>query len=130
VRPIPVLLLALAVAGCVTAPPRREFSVFFTGGSAALDPPAIDVVADAARAADRFPTLPVTVAGYAGAHGTPKSELELAGLRARAVEERLVADGVPASRLRRAEQAPVSYPATPVESRRVDISIGEAQARP
>jgi outer membrane protein OmpA-like peptidoglycan-associated protein len=124
VRPILLLLLALAMGGCAVAPPERTFFVFFAERSAALDAPADTVVADAARMAGRFPALPVTVGGYSGAAGAPEAELQLAGRRAMAVERRLIAAGVAASRIRREVHTPISYPASPVESRRVDITIG------
>jgi outer membrane protein OmpA-like peptidoglycan-associated protein len=127
VRPLPALLLTLSVAACTLFQPaaiNRKFSVFFTERSAALDARAAGVISDAAQLANQFPGYNVTVAGYAGGRGVPEAELQLARQRAQVVENQLVADGVAPGRIRRAANAPASNAATPVESRRVDISIG------
>lgn len=126
-RRLVVLLLVTSVPACALFQPaeiNHRFSVFFTERSAALDAPAKDVIANAAALANRFSAFPVTVAGYAGARGTPQAELDLARQRAQAVETRLIADGVAQGRIRPVVHAPISYPATPLESQRVDISIG------
>jgi len=126
-RRLLVLLLVASVPACALFQPAEighKFSVFFTERSAALDAPAGAVIANAAALANQFPAFPVTVAGYSGAGGAAQAELDLAGRRAQAVETRLIADGVAQSRITRAVHAPITYPATPLESHRVDISIG------
>jgi outer membrane protein OmpA-like peptidoglycan-associated protein len=124
-RPSAILLGLLALGACAQpAPPDHVFPIFFTQFSSSLDAPAQDIVARAAAAAKRTPTMTVYVAGYADRNGAPGDAVQLSKARADAVTELLVADGVPRSKIVRTAVGtpPDSQPG--VESRRVEIDIG------
>jgi outer membrane protein OmpA-like peptidoglycan-associated protein len=122
----PVLLFGLLTLGaCATpTPPDHVFAVFFTDNSAVIDVPAQAIVLRAAAASKQFPTQPVTVSGYADRNGTPAATIALSQARADNVTTMLVADGVPQARITRAAVGtpPDSQPG--IESRRVEIDIG------
>ena len=117
-------VLALGACAIFDPPPDHVFPIFFNEQSAEIDGPAQAVVARAAAAAKRHPQLPVNVAGYADRNGPPVAPLQMSPTRADAVAALLVADGVPASRITRTAVGtpPDSQPG--VESRRVEIDIG------
>ncbi len=123
----PILLSGLLTLGaCATpSPPDHTFAVFFTNDSIALDVPAQSVVLRAATASKQFPFLPVYVAGYADANGLPAATVALSKARADAVADLLIADGLPAERIKRqaAGKPPNSQPG--IESRRVEIDLGD-----
>jgi outer membrane protein OmpA-like peptidoglycan-associated protein len=97
--------------------------VFFSDWSGAIDDAAKSVIGQAAAAAKLSPTAAITVTGYADNKGSVKANHYLTELRAQRVIDSMVADGVPASRLKMVaagRQAQLG-----VASRRVEISIGQ-----
>ena len=122
----PILLGLLALAACSSSgPPDHTFAVFFTEDSTVLDSPAQDIVGRAAEASKQFPGLTVNVAGYADRNGTPAATASLSKARADAVFAQLVADGVPPGRIKRTSSAAPADSSPGVESRRVEIDIGD-----
>ncbi len=103
-------------------PPKTV--VFFSEWSAALDDAAMSAVASAADQAKAQPKAPVTVAGFASTIGSKEANDLLAKLRAQVVIDQLVQDGVPASRIHRVGHGATAYNFTPLESRRIEITIG------
>lgn len=102
----------------------QRYVVFFRGSSAQLDDAAEDVLVVAAGWAKKHPNMPVVVASYADPYGDEKVNAEFVRLRAQAVVDGLVADGVEASRIRRREVGSVKFRSEPQESRRVEIAVG------
>jgi len=81
------------------------------------------VIAQAAAAAKVSPTSPVRVLGYTDSAGSPGADVTLSQLRAQAVSDALVADGVEASRI--SHQGRGQTHEDPGQaSRRVEIDIG------
>ena len=120
------LLGLLALAACSSSgPPDHVFAVFFTEDSAILDSPAQDIVNRAAAASKQFPGQTVNVAGYADRNGTPAATIAISKARADAVFAQLVADGVPPGRIKRSASAAPADNNPGVESRRVEIDIGD-----
>ena len=126
-RFLPVAALGLALAGAACAPmadgpPGPSFLVFYTPFSANLDHDALDIVAQAAKAATAEPLRRVVVLGYADRVGTPEANRTLTRLRAEVVRDALVADGVPSGRITlQPKGAQGGDPG--VESRRVEIEL-------
>ncbi len=125
---LPLVLLAVpaALGACSVFQARHPtFVVFFQQGSVTVDDPARAVVADAARAANAAPTLPVVVSPYISTDATPGSdEVGRARQRAELVSQQLQADGVLANRVRITPPAPDPETPTGVASRRVEIDVG------
>ena len=97
--------------------------VFFADWSGAIDDAARNVIDQAAAAAKQFPDAAITVTCYADCTGSVKANLYLTELRAQRVIDGMIADGVPASRLKMVaagRQAQLG-----VASRRVEILIGQ-----
>lgn len=120
--------LPLVLAACETTPaataPSQRFVVFFTQDSAAIGPEGEQVVTTAANAAKAAPAAPVTVLGFTGPAGSQGFNQALSDARARNVADRLVAAGIPQSRIRITPRGPVPFDFVPTESRRVEIAIG------
>jgi outer membrane protein OmpA-like peptidoglycan-associated protein len=123
----PALAFGLLTLGACTTfgPPDSTFAIFFTDNSTTIDAPARAIIARAAAASKQFPNLPVNVAGYADRNGTPDATVQLSKARADAVFALLVADGIPPARIKRTAVGtpPNSQPG--VESRRVEIDLGD-----
>jgi outer membrane protein OmpA-like peptidoglycan-associated protein len=68
--------------------------------------------------------MPVLVASYADPYGSETTNVEFIRLRAKAVIDGLVANGVEASRIQLQEVGPVKFQSEPQESRRVVIAVG------
>ncbi|WP_207539538.1 OmpA family protein [Sabulicella rubraurantiaca] len=104
---------------------RSALPVFFPSWSAAMDDPAMVALRELAERAKARPAARLRIVGYASPRGTGEANVLLARLRARVVYDFLVADGVPASRLRRESRGP-----TPgmedLESRRVEVRLDGA----
>jgi len=103
-------LTALTLAGCATinnaevrmgwrAPPSPDTVVFFQPYSAALDQPALNLIATAAGKAQAQPNAPITITGSADNVGTPTANNTLSVARAQAVANTLESDGIPATRI-------------------------------
>jgi len=98
------------------------FPIFFTTGSAALDDPAQQGLAQAAEIARARPRVPILIIGYS------EGEPALARQRARAVIGELVEQGVPRARMRTILRNP-SAVADGIVSHRVDVRVDEERAR-
>jgi outer membrane protein OmpA-like peptidoglycan-associated protein len=120
----PTLLAAGLLASGVAHADPPKIAVFFSEWSAALDDVAMSAVSSAADQAKAQPKAPVTVAGFASTIGSKEANDLLAKLRAQVVIDQLVQDGVPASRIRRVGHGATPYSFTPLESRRIEITIG------
>ncbi|PZW37658.1 OmpA family protein [Humitalea rosea] len=127
------LLLSLAclplLAGCALfrgnladQPPRI---VFYTPDSAELDAQAKLIVGDAADLAGNYPTAPVSVLGFADPDGTTAENRALSARRAEVVATELRRLGVAPSRITVRPRGEVSFDAVPLESRRVEIRVGQ-----
>lgn len=117
-------MLAACASPKMDAPQARV--VFFQRDDAMLDDAAKGLIAEAADIANRYPETKVTVLGFANPEPTPVpgGNRELSQLRAQAVAAQLRADKVDGSRITVLPLGAIPYEATPVESRRVEIKIG------
>ncbi len=117
-------LLALGSCAMSTGSggPPPGFVVFFTERSAALEPAAVDVIAQAASAAKAAPGRGVLVRGYTDSAGSGPDDVKLSQQRARAVADGLAADGVSPSRITQQGRGQTGKDPG-VESRRVEISL-------
>ena len=97
--------------------------VFFPDWSGAIDEAAQNVIGQAATAAKQSPDKDITVTGYADSSGSAQANIYLTQLRAQRVIDAMVADGVPASRLKMV--AAGRQARAGVASRRVEIAIGQ-----
>lgn len=117
--------LLLSLAACaLSEPPGQRYIVFFGGSSAQLDDAANVVLAGAADWAKKHPDMPVVVATYADTYGSPQANADFTRLRAQAVIDGLVADGLPAARIQRQDIGSVAFKLDAQESRRVEITVG------
>ena len=117
--------LLLSLGACALfGPSGQRYVVFFRGSSAQLDDAAEAVLVSAGDWANRHPKMPVLVASYADPYGSKTTNVEFVGLRAQAVIDGLVANGVEASRTQRQDVGPVKFESEPQESRRVVITVG------
>ncbi len=101
--------------------------VFFQPFSAALDQPALTVIAAAAKAANAEPGVPVKVTGAADSVGGSKANELLSETRAQVVADALVTDGVAQSRITVTGIGEATTPTTGAAaqfSRRALIQIG------
>jgi outer membrane protein OmpA-like peptidoglycan-associated protein len=115
------LLLGLTSCAAVTGGGSTPYVVFFTERSAALEPTAKQVIAQAATAA-KAASGQVRVLGYTDSVGSAADDVALSSRRAKRVSDELVADGVPAERI--VQQGRGQTGSDPgVESRRVDIIL-------
>jgi outer membrane protein OmpA-like peptidoglycan-associated protein len=128
-----ILLLSMlaGLGGCAGEPQITSpaIPVFFQPFSAALDQPALDTIASAAKTANAQPNVPVAVIGAADSVGSELANKYLSQTRAQVVADQLMADGVAQSRLRihgRGIIQPTDGASgTPVQAaRRVLIAIG------
>jgi outer membrane protein OmpA-like peptidoglycan-associated protein len=123
--------LLLSVAGCADltgAPPvapTPATPVFFQPFSAALDKPALDTIAEAAKVAANEPGARVTVVGAADPIGSLKANAYLSKTRAQVVADQLEADGVDPARIRVRAIGETNTPTGATQSgRRALIEIG------
>lgn len=122
-------LLAAAIiaiaAPSLAASPAPHVVVFFGSWSARLDKPAMKAVEKAADWAKQHPAEKLTVIGYASTIGSVPANRLLAELRSQIVSDALVTDGVKQERIEQRSAGATAYAMDPVESRRVDIALGE-----
>jgi membrane fusion protein (multidrug efflux system) len=111
-------------AAPTTRPPGATLSVHFDTGKAALDAEAVRLLKGFAPAM-RTGTNPLDVTGFADRSGNRAANVELAKRRAIAVREALLAEGVPADRVRLKPPLDVTGPGTDREARRVEIAVGK-----
>jgi outer membrane protein OmpA-like peptidoglycan-associated protein len=130
-RQIMVIGGILALGGCALnpfagppVPMTPDTPVFFQPLSTALDQPAQDTIAEAAKAADELPNNNITVIGAADSVGTTQANVALSKARAKAVAAQLEADGVAASRIRAVGVGETGAPGNTTQAaRRVLIRI-------
>jgi outer membrane protein OmpA-like peptidoglycan-associated protein len=134
-RRLAALALPLALGACATfgsAPSGRAFQVFFAPTISTLDHGGDGVVTAAAAFANRYPHESVVVAGYLAPPGHRYVEsADTDTLRAKAVTDQLVADGVDPTRIvvhSMGVEQPV-VPMSKIEVRRVDIIVGSPDAK-
>ncbi len=129
-RRVAALGMILAMAGCAElhlgspAGQGQKFVIFFQPWSANIDDQGQAAVKAAADSAKYHSTVPVTVAGFASPIGTTQANADLAKTRAQVVSDALVSNGVSADRIKRKALGEVDYTLDPIESRRVEISVG------
>ncbi len=98
--------------------------VFFEDDSVALFDQAKAALEDAATIARRYPTAPVRVLGFAAPDTDHTPIAGLSRARAQHVAAELVSRGVPRARITVESRGAVAFEAVPIESRRVEIHIG------
>lgn len=117
---------APAAAPAPPADPNRALPIFFEAWSALLEEPAQLALREAADRIKLNPRVPVLVVGYADPRGSAEANMTLSRLRARVVADALIANGVPARRIRILYRG-----ATPgfesLESRRVEVRVDRGQ---
>ncbi len=114
---------ACALSACAPPSPDRSYPVFFNDFSSTLDPAGTAVVNNAATVANRYPSAPVKVSGYADAFGSPDAAVKLSKARADAVATLLAQDGVAPARVTRAAVGTPPNTQPGVERRRVEIDL-------
>lgn len=121
--PAPV---AAAPAVPVVPAANRALPIFFEAWSALLEEPAQVALREAAERAKTTPRIPILVVGHAGPRGSREATTTLSRLRARVVADELIANGIPAARIRILYRG-----ATPgsesLESRRVEVRVDRGQ---
>ena len=118
-------ILLLSLGACTLfGPSGHRYIVFFRESSAQREDAAEAVLVSAAEWAKKHPDMPVVVASYADPYGSEKANADFTRLRAQAVVDELVANGVGASRIQVREVGPVKFQSEPQESRRVEITVG------
>ena len=117
--------LVLGIAACTLFEPSgRRYVVYFEPSSARLMDPAKAIVVGAADWAKRHPDMPVVVAAFADPYGSEKANADFTRLRAQAVIDVLVNNGVAATRIQRLDIGSVKFAVDSHESRRVEITVG------
>lgn len=117
---------AAAAAPAAPVDPNRALPIFFEAWSAYLEEPAQVALREVADRIKANPRIPVLVVGYADPRGSAEANMILSRLRARVVADALIANGVPARRIRILYRG-----ATPgfesLESRRVEVRVDRGQ---
>ena len=111
-------------AAPATRPPGATLVVNFATGAATLDAEAVRLLKGFAPGM-KAGTNPIDVTGFADRSGSHAANVELAKRRAAAVREALVAEGVPAERVRLKAPQDVTGPGSGREARRVEIAVGK-----
>ncbi|UPY35644.1 OmpA family protein [Sediminicoccus sp. KRV36] len=115
-----------AAAPAAPVDPNRALPIFFEAWSALLEEPAQVALNEVATRIKANPRVPVLVVGYSDPRGSAEANMTLSRLRARVVADALIANGVPARRLRILYRG-----ATPgfesLESRRVEVRVDRGQ---
>ena len=107
----------------ISRPTGASLAIHFATGKAALDAEAMRLLKGFAPAMKNGPN-PVDVAGYADRTGNYAANVDLAKQRATAVRDALVAEGIPADRIRLMAPRDVTGSGSDDEARRVDITAG------
>jgi outer membrane protein OmpA-like peptidoglycan-associated protein len=118
------LPLIFIMAGCHLLGPERVV-VYFEAKSSHLDAQARSLLAAVAERARQRPGATVMVNGYTGPTGSVADNLMLAEQRSQAVADALVAAGVDARQIQRHAIGGVDFSMDSIESRRVEITLGE-----
>jgi membrane fusion protein, multidrug efflux system len=112
-----------AAAAPVSSLPGASLSVHFAKGKSTLDAEAIRLLNGFAPAM-KDGTNPIDVTGYADRSGNYAANVELAKRRATAVRDALLAEGLPAQRVRLKPPQDVTGSGSDEEARRVEIAAG------
>lgn len=128
-RALPLGLLALSALFGACAERAELIAqpvhvVFFEGESAALEGAALAVLRDAADVANRYPSQPVRVLGFADPEGSSAANRALSNARAQAVSATLQRFGVASARITVLARGATPFELTATESRRVEVRIG------
>jgi membrane fusion protein (multidrug efflux system) len=107
----------------VARPEGATLVVHFAAGQAALDTEAMRLLKGFAPGMKAGPN-PIDVTGFADRTGNHAANVALAQRRANAVRNALVAEGVPAERVRVKQPQDVTGPGSDQEARRVQLSVG------
>ena len=118
---LPLLALTLSAPSAMAADQKRV--VYFPAWSAEMDDAARAVIGEAAAEAREHDRATVTVAGFASTVGSPRANQLLSELRAQVVADELMQKGIRAGRLRLNSRGPSHFVSTPLESRRVEVTI-------
>jgi outer membrane protein OmpA-like peptidoglycan-associated protein len=125
-----LFLLAAIILGTVTAGAaepdahRHKVVVYFQSWSADVDDAALLAVDDAVAWMKQHPRDSIHVTGFASTVGGKRANTLLAELRARVVADRLEARGVATGRIHLSGRGATHFVENPLESRRVEISLG------
>jgi membrane fusion protein (multidrug efflux system) len=111
-------------AAPATRPPGATLAVHFATGQAALDAEAVRLLKGFAPAMKAGPN-PIDVTGFADRTGNRSANVELAKRRAMAVRDALIAEGIPADRVRLRPPQDVTGSGGDREARRVEIAVGK-----
>ena len=106
----------------VSSPTGASLVVHFAIGKYTLDAEAVRLLKGFAPPM-KDGTNPISVTGFADRTGNYASNVELAKKRASAVRDALVAEGIPADRVRLAPPQDVTGPGSDQEARRVEIAV-------
>jgi len=107
-------------------PAQPKYVIFYSPWSSTLDENGRSVVAGAANLALKQPASTLQVVGFASTVGSDDTNQSLSEARAQAVESQLIADGVDPSRVTTIARGATTYQFSPLEARRVEISVVEA----
>jgi outer membrane protein OmpA-like peptidoglycan-associated protein len=99
-------------------------SVHFAAGKAALDAEAIRILRELVPAM-KAGINPIDVTGFAATSGNRNANVELAKRRAAAVRDALLAEGLPAERVRLQAPREVTGSGSDRDARRVEIAAGQ-----
>ena len=111
-------------ASPVSRPTGATLVVNFATGKSTLDAEAIRLLKGIVPAMKAGPN-PIDVTGFADRSGDHAANVELAKRRAQAVRDALVAEGIPAERVRLKQPQDVTGPGSDREARRVEIAAGQ-----
>ena len=119
-------VVAFLLGACASPThPNVRSVVFFEVWSAQLGQDAEGAIAAAATKANQFPFATVLVVGYADPAGSQSANKDLSRARAQVVTDALVKDGVAPGRIQLRGVGSVSYTSDSLESRRVEIIVGQ-----
>ncbi len=118
-----VLLLLAGLAACQKVP-KENYFVFFDKWSAELDQQSQTLIRAAAHYASSHPQEPIVVIGYADPTGSKEANKDISAVRADAVRDALVRDGVASARITTHAHGEVQPTWTDQEARRVEIRVG------
>jgi membrane fusion protein (multidrug efflux system) len=111
-------------AAPATRPPGATVSIHFAAGKATLDAEAIRLLKELVPAM-KGGINPIDVTGFADRTGNRDANVELAKRRAIAVREALLAEGLPADRVRLQAPREVTGAGSDRDARRVEIAAGK-----
>jgi len=108
----------------VSAPPGASLVVNFAAGKSTLDAEAVRLLKGFAPGMKAGPN-PIDVTGFADRTGDRAANVDLAQRRATAVRDALVAEGIPADRVRLKPPQDVTGTGSDRNARRVEIAVGK-----